>query len=182
MFDYREAIVADAPALGALHVACWREAYAGLLPESLLLGLSSEGRAEMWRAVLDAPASFDGTKVFVAEGSGAMIGFGACCDQRDPALAGKGFDGEIGAVYVLRAHQRNGVGARLMALQARDLLERGRGAASLWVLRDNAPARCFYEALGGELCAERVEAELVEVAYGWRDLSRLAAVAGGEGR
>jgi hypothetical protein len=48
----------------------------------------------------------------------------------------------------------------------------------LWVLRDNLPARRFYEELGGTLIGERTDrremAELPEVAYGWRDIRRLA--------
>ena len=47
------------------------------------------------------------------------------------------------------------------------------------VLQANAPARRFYEALGGKLVAELEEqfeehgAMLVQVAYGWRDVSEL---------
>ena len=45
------------------------------------------------------------------------------------------------------------------------------------MLRENAAARCFYERLGGIIVCEREEeqsgATLVEVAYGWRDLSLL---------
>jgi hypothetical protein len=62
-----------------------------------------------------------------------------------------------------------------------------RGAA-LWVLRDNEPARRFYEVLGAKLVGQRVETVdefvsgervgatdvLHEVAYGWPDLSVLA--------
>jgi len=49
--------------------------------------------------------------------------------------------------------------------------------ADLWVLRDNAVARRFYERLGSELVGERADEQsgvtLVELAYGWSDLSRL---------
>jgi ribosomal protein S18 acetylase RimI-like enzyme len=60
-------------------------------------------------------------------------------------------------------------------------------AAALWVLRDNQPARRFYEALGAKVVGQRVETVderigersrtqdvLHEVAYGWPDLSLLA--------
>ena len=60
---------------------------------------------------------------------------------------------------------------------ASDLSKRGFTAASLWVLRDNTPARRFYERYGGQVVAEREEARpdgaLSEVAYGWTQLSEL---------
>jgi len=60
-------------------------------------------------------------------------------------------------------------------------LRRGFGAASLWVLRDNARARRFYERLGARVLAEREDvrkdAVLVELAYGWMHLTELARIA-----
>lgn len=171
---FRQANFDDANSIGALHVASWRETYRGLLPDKLLDGLSAETRSEMWRSVLSGPGSWDGTNVFVAENGGRMVGFGACGAQRDHNLRKQDFDAEIGAIYVLEAHQRAGVGTGLMHLMARSLLGSGRKAASLWALRDNVQARGFYERLGGTLIGERIEdlsgATLVEVAYGWRDL------------
>jgi len=43
----------------------------------------------------------------------------------------------------------------------------------LWVLRDNTPARKFYATLG-EKPIEIGTQTLIEVAYGWKDLHRLA--------
>ena len=133
----------------------------------------------MWSAVLEDPLRYGGTAVFVAEREGEVIGFGACGSQRDEALRAQGFEGEIGAVYVLRTHQGAGAGRALMRLMARRMLADGRAAASLWVLTTNAPARAFYEKLGGTLEGEKAEdhdgTTLHEVAYGWRDLGALAA-------
>jgi GNAT superfamily N-acetyltransferase len=175
---YRAAAPADAAALGSLHVASWHETYAGLLPAPLLAALSAQARAAMWSAILADPASHAGAAIFLAEDASGPIGFAACADQSDRALKARGYGGEIGAVYVLRSGQGAGVGTALMAQVAGALLDRGHAAAALWVLRDNHPARAFYEKLGGEPAGEREEAQfgatLTEVAYGWRDLSRLA--------
>ena len=174
---FREAKSSDAAAIGIVHVASWRETYAGLLPGEILDGLSAEARSAMWRAVLDDPAASFGAAVFVAESEGGIVGFGACFDQRDEALKARGFDGEFGAIYVLRSRQRAGVGRALMGLMAQGLLDRGRTAASLWVLRENESARSFYERLGGvpdgEKAAEEAGVMVTEVAYGWSDLSPL---------
>ena len=54
------------------------------------------------------------------------------------------------------------------------------GATGLlvWVIAGNQPARRFYEQLGATLLAEQPFSwdgmDLVEVGYGWRDLSALA--------
>lgn len=158
-------------------MASWRETYAGLLPDYLLDDLSAEERSDMWSALLDDPARFGGTAIFVAESGEQIVGFGACGAQRDAALNEQGFGGEVGAIYVRRSHQHAGVGKSLMSLMARKLLDQTRIAATLWVLRENISARTFYEGLGGVLVGEREEEQsgtkLTEVAYGWCDLSSL---------
>ena len=155
----RRAEPEDAAALGALHVACWREAYAGLLPDQLLRDLSVEARSTQWRTVLADRHQPADTSVFAAEDAGRLVGFGACGRQRDEALDKRGFDAEVGALYVLRSHQRRGVGRTLMGQMADDLLRRGRTAAFLWVLSGNVAGRAFYERLGGVLLTDRTEEE-----------------------
>lgn len=176
---YREARAEDADALGALHVASWRETYACLLPKAAIEAQSAQARAAMWRGVLEDPSAFGGTGVFLAETQGKSIGFAACLGQRDEALQRQGFSGEFGAVYVLRHHQGGGVGRALMALMAGHLLIQRRTAAALWVLRENRAARAFYGRLGGAVVAEREEEQagtaLTEIAYGWRDIRPLLA-------
>jgi hypothetical protein len=52
-----------------------------------------------------------------------------------------------------------------------ELAERGFTSTGLWVAAKNAPARRFYEMLGGVAAAERTEEHqtwsLTEVAYVW---------------
>ena len=143
----------------------------------MLDGLSAESRAAMWATVLNAPSSPNGTRVYVAESAGELIGFGACGGQRDDTMRERGFAGEFGAIYILRLQQGVGVGRVLMNLMARDLVDRTMPSASLWVLRQNVGARAFYEGLGGTIIVEKEVAEvdttLHEVAYGWLDIARL---------
>jgi ribosomal protein S18 acetylase RimI-like enzyme len=164
--------------LGALHVASWRETYAGILPDDMLAGMSVDARAAMWSGILGDPEAHAGTAVYVAEDQQGLVGFGSCGRQRDEALAKAGFSGEIGAIYVLRSHQHLGIGRSLMRLLAQALLDADFRAATLWVLRENLVARSFYDRLGGTVVGEKKEEvtpdlALVEVAYGWRDLSVL---------
>lgn len=173
----RPATAADAEVIAQVHVASWRETYPGLVPPSILAGLSVAERAKMWRKILRQPDAFQRSAVFVAERSGAVIGFAACGDQRSSKLETRGFAAEIFALYLLRSDQGLGLGRLLMAELARTLAGRVQQGASLWVLRENLAARRFYERLGGELVGEkedrREEGILVEVAYGWTALDRL---------
>jgi GNAT superfamily N-acetyltransferase len=175
----RPATQADAATIGSLHVASWLETYAGILPDEMLAELSVEARTAMWSEALGDPEAAGSMALILAEEDGRPIGFGACGRQRDEALSTAGYDGELGAIYILRSHQDRGVGRSLMAAMARSLSDLGHEAASLWVLRENGRARAFYEALGGKPLGEKTDEwmgeTLVEVAYGWSDLSRLAA-------
>lgn len=167
--SFRLATVADVDLLGRVHVQAWREAYAGLIPDEVLAGLDAGCRAAMWHGIITG-----GRSVQLAEQDGVIVGFGSAGPQRDASLP---FSAEIGALYVLKAAQRRGMGRRLMAMMARDLLDRGHTSASLWVLAANTPARRFYEALGGRAVVQREEERdgfvSVGVAYGWDDLTRL---------
>jgi len=173
----RKATIDDAGKLGAVHVAAWRETYADILPDDMLAGLSIEARSVMWAKILGDPSAFAETAVYMIEDKDSIVGFGACGRQRASRLKELGFDAEISAIYVLRSQQRRGVGRALMREMAADIRSRGHKAAALWVLRDNAAAREFYRHLGGEVVAEkedrREKVKLIEVAYGWRELSPL---------
>lgn len=173
----RRAKPEDASELGALHVASWDETYSGILPDAMLADLSVASRTARWAKILGDGTSSANTVVWLAEDQGRVVGFGSAGRQRDPGLEAKGFDAEISAIYVLRSHQRAGLGRALMAAMALTLRERAHCAASLWVLRENEIARKFYDRLGGIVVAEKEDvrplATLVEVAYGWKNLSSL---------
>ena len=175
--NFRIATCDDARDLGAMHVASWRESYAGVLPEKMLASLSAEARAASWSKILQEPPSERSTVVYLAEQDGAIFGFGSCGAQRTESLKDLGYDGEISAIYVLREFQEQGIGTGLFSQMSLDLSRRGFNAAALWVLRDNLRARRFYERYSGQLIAEREDvrdgAVLIELAYGWPDLKQL---------
>jgi ribosomal protein S18 acetylase RimI-like enzyme len=177
MHTIRIAAIEDSSRLASMHVASWRETYGGILPDTMLSALSVEGRAAMWERILRDPEKADSAVVHLVEDGDTIVAFGTCGSQRSETLKEKGYDGEIGSIYVLRASQRRGLGARLMSTLASDLMSRGFNAASLWVLRENAVARAFYERFGGQLVEDREdvrkETTLVEVAYGWTNLKML---------
>lgn len=171
--DIRPATKADAGAIARLNIASWRETYEGLAPAEVLAALSLEERIRHWSEILSG-ASPQGVFLALAE-DGAPAGFSSWRLHAE-AFGRLGRGGEISAIYLLKSAQRRGVGRRLMGLMAEDMRAHHMKWASLWVLRDNFPARRFYEALGGKRFGEeRLWRGVPQVVYGWRDLARLAA-------
>jgi GNAT superfamily N-acetyltransferase len=113
------------------------------------------------------------------DGEGRIVGFasGGTSQSGDPE-----YPGELYAIYIRQEAQGSGTGRKLAREVARRLARTGINAMILWVFRDNARSRRFYEALGGEYLYEKVielaGAALVEVAYGWKDTRAL--LEGGE--
>ena len=166
----RPAELDDVAAIAKVHVATWRTAYRGLLPDDFLASLDEAGYAERWRrTVADA-----GGRVYVAENAKGVIGFASGGRER----AGEdGYSGELYAIYVLQEAQGHGHGRRLVQAVVRGLRELELPDMIVWVLRENAAARRFYERLGGVYVREQPitigSASLQEVSYGWKRLGDL---------
>src|SRR6266852_3699626 len=163
----RPATLEDATAIARVHVASWQSTYRGMLPDEFLASLSETGYAERWKRVIGDGSS----KVYVAEDGGEVVGFASGGRER----AGEtGYTGELYAIYVIDAAQRRGFGRELVRATVTGLRELGLDDMIIWVLRDNQPARAFYERLGGTYVRSQPITigltTLEEVSYGWRRL------------
>lgn len=166
----RSAEAADAAAIARVHVATWRSAYRNLLPPDFLASLDASQYEGRWKRTLANPTE----RVYVAEDARGVVGFAS----GGPERAGEnGFAGELYAIYVLSDAQGGGHGRRLVQAVVGGLRELRLADMIVWVLRDNAPARKFYERLGGRYVREQPitigSALLHEVSYGWRSLNDL---------
>jgi GNAT superfamily N-acetyltransferase len=165
----RPARLTDAEAIAQVHVQAWRETYRGLVPDSLLAGLSVEVRVRAWSDMIGAED--EAPAIFVAEQHGAIVGFASARVAHDALLA---TDGELTSIYLLDGHKRRGTGRLLFAQIVAWLRERGCTSLGLWVLDTNTGARGFYAALGGRMgprkTDERPDVTLHEVAYVWDDI------------
>lgn len=141
----RPAVLSDAHALAVIHVETWRAAYAGLIPDAVLAGLSIEAREQGWKNRLLRPDSPD-HHTFVAELDGRLVGFASIGPSRD--VDRRVDDGELYALYLDHTAWGRGIGRALFAHAIAHLRARGRNAVTLWVLTGNARARRFYEAAG----------------------------------
>ena len=177
----RRARHGDAAAIAKVYVESWRATYPGLVPDGYLLALSEPATAERWRTRLAASGKAGGEAGGEAGGAWValerrqgLVGFASCGPQR---TALEGYGGELYTLYLLDSAQGRGLGRRLLAAVAADLMAKDVEGMVTWVLRDN-PSRWFYERLGGQRLGEQTiclgRALLPEIAYGWRDLAELA--------
>ena len=168
----RPAQPGDAPGIAAVHVAAWQAAYAGILPEAYLAGMSRTRQAAYYLARIAA-----GPGVFVAADPAVprtpqIVGFATAGRARTRGLA----DGEVETLYVLDDWRDQGVGRSLLRAAAAHLHGAGCTSLCLWVLRDN-PSRWFYARMGGRAAMEstvQVAGTAVpQVAFVWDPITPL---------
>jgi ribosomal protein S18 acetylase RimI-like enzyme len=164
----RSAMLSDAAPIADIHVRAWQAAYRGLLPDSILDGLSVPKRQEFWEERL---VSREAT-ILVADGPEGVAGwlvYGVSRDQDAvPSVA------EVYGLYVDPSAWRSGIGTALWNEAYRRVAQSSVEALTLWVLEGNTPARRFYEAVGFRLEVGQVKqfgrdgVELDEVRYRFR--------------
>lgn len=141
----REAMLSDAETIAEIHVASWRSAYRGQIPDALLDSLDSAKRAAFWQAHL-ADARF---RTFVAEMDGRIIGFCDLIPSRD-LDSNPQTSAEIAAIYIHPNHWRRGAGRALCHRVFEIARNTGYKIITLWALKSNTAAQRFYKALGFE--------------------------------
>jgi len=171
----RRATVDDAALIAQVRIDSWRAAYRGMIPDAYLDGMKVEDSTRMWTRVLDAAS--DAACTFVAEVEGELVGFAAGITLAERKLD---FDAELTALYVLPSAQRAGIGRRLLTEVAATLGAAGAPNMLVWVLAQNGKARDFFVHLDARLLAEQTfkwdELDLIEVAYGWRDIQSIGRI------
>ena len=141
----RWAQVKDARAIANVHVASWRAAYPGLLPDEVLAELSIDAREREWRKWLSEGGERQHT--LLAESGGGVIAF--CTLKMPSADEDEGEDvGEIPALYADPRYFATGVGTLLIEAGLEVMRERGYREAILWMLEGNERAAAFYERRG----------------------------------
>ena len=173
----REARLGDEAAMARVSVDSYRAAHRDHIPEKSLMRYTYEESERNWARALRELSEDDEREeyIYVAENdAGNIIGvaMGGPEGSNHPL-----YTGEIYFLYLLPEYHRRGIGRQLTISVVERLVEHGMDSLLIRVLKANAPARRFYEALGGQLeLEEQIEdrgALLDQVAYGWRDVSVL---------
>ncbi|MFF6779659.1 GNAT family N-acetyltransferase [Streptomyces sp. NPDC012510] len=137
----RAMTLADCHPVSEIRVEGWRTAYAGLVPRSYLDAMDVDEDAEKRRAMLSNPDS--PVRNLIAERAGQVVGWAAYGPYRDGEV--RTGDAELYALYVRPGHWGDGVGEALLRAATERCAAAGQGRVLLWVLKENARARRFYE-------------------------------------
>ncbi|MET7767662.1 GNAT family N-acetyltransferase [Nocardia sp. NPDC005366] len=122
--------------LAECHIACWREAYDGLVPRHLLDAFDVDRRAAQWeRTRVKYPRS-----THIALSDGIVIGFASAGSPKDEPPAA---DLELNALYIRAPWYGTGVADDLI-----DVALTPGVSCSLWVFAENPRAQAFYRKHG----------------------------------
>jgi len=166
----RAAVAEDAVGVAQVHIRSWQETYRGLMPGNYLDNLNSlegERRLGFWKKNL--ADSETARTTWVAQKDDEIIGFISVGKSRDKEPVA---DGEVYAIYLLKAHQGSGIGRALFDAGVTVLKEMGMKSASLWVAKGNE-TEGFCRHLGGLLQGEKIDKcggmeNIAECRYVWR--------------
>ncbi|GAA4025412.1 GNAT family N-acetyltransferase [Actimicrobium antarcticum] len=160
----------DAEGIAMVRIDSWRQTYRDIIPDTYLDNMEVEESMNLWHRVLSTPSAK--TSVFVAELDGEVVGFAAGKMLDEPKF---GLDAELAAIYLIPDLQRAGIGGRLVNMVARAQQEQGANGLITWVISRNKIARQFFEKHQAELLVEQAFSwdgiDMLEVGYGWRNLS-----------
>ncbi|MFF4347008.1 GNAT family N-acetyltransferase [Streptomyces sp. NPDC001530] len=140
----REMTLDDCRRVAEIRIRGWQTAYKGLIPQPYLDALSVEEDAARRRARIEQG---DAEIVnLVAEQHGEVIGWACHGPYRDGEV--RTGDIELYAIYVHPDRFGEGVGRALLRESVDRCAAAGHERMLLWVLKENGPARRFYERAG----------------------------------
>ncbi|AXE83187.1 GNAT family N-acetyltransferase [Streptomyces atratus] len=140
----RDMTVDDCEAVARVRVRGWQAAYAGLMPQSHLDAMDIAEDAERRREFFA-----EGNPVVNVVAERADLGvIGWACYGPYRENGRRATRGQLYAIYVLPEQIGTGAGRALMAKMLTRATADGFPDLALWVLKENARARRFYERSG----------------------------------
>lgn len=168
----REANLDDAHGIGKVHVDAWRTTYKNIISDRFLNNLSYDKRRDLWIHNISQEDNY----IFIAENeNNEIIGFATGTSEKSGDFPG--YDADVTSIYILVDYQGQGIGEKLLIRLFQKFLDLGYRSSVVWVLADNQ-SRFFYEKMGAEIILDNKPIKigddtLIEVAYGWKDISKV---------
>ena len=161
----RPSNISDAHSMACIYVQTWQDTYLGVVP----YGYLSEMTVSLHEKAFLRELKSRHIVSYVAETNHRVVGFITGGYERNGDQI---YTGEIYTLYVMKKHQRRGIGAKLVSALAKQFNHLGIYSMLVQVLKQN-PYRHFYKKINGlhlqtqpiSFAGEILEAET----YGWID-------------
>lgn len=147
-FIVRNVKFEDLKAAANIVITNWKTVYRGLINDDFLDSLSVEERYIKYQN------NYKESGFIVAERNGEILGIcryvkGNNYKEKYPEI-----DCEITVLYVKIQEKGNGIGKALVNFVKEEFKKNNLKKMIIWCLKENYPARKFYEKMGGALCGE----------------------------
>ena len=142
----RRMSIEDAEAVTDILMNAWKTAYRGIVSDEYLDNMNRETLAERRRQ--------QHKDYIVAVSDGRIVGYCWYMSNNSYSQDVPEVDSEVVALYVDPASKRHGLGRMLLSHAMDDLRNQGKKKMIIWCLKDNLPARAFYEKMGGSIVYE----------------------------
>lgn len=139
----RRAEPEDASVVGHIHVESWNVAYRGIMPDAFIAQTDLAYRTGFWAKRIADPT----WPVFILEDEGEPVAFCQMIPSPDPDDDPQRV-GHITSLHALPHRRGKGYGTALVDRVRAEFSRRGFQELTLWVLKENWPARKFYEKCG----------------------------------
>jgi L-amino acid N-acyltransferase YncA len=154
----------DLSTIASIHVASWKDAYAGIVPRRVIESQNIEKSLAGWKKTFNNHPN----NITVAENkSGELVGF--CC----AGVANNVEEAATWEVYGLHVQPKlrgKGIGTQLLHEALNKARAEGHKKAIVWTLEDLLLSRKFYEKRGAYLSHSKkwhTVPNMLEVAYCW---------------
>ena len=159
----RQATLEDVKTISNIYALSWKSAYKGIVPQEYLDELACDFWLSSFQNWLNNNI-LTAQLIYENEMPLGCIAYGKARDVKFTDW------GEIVSIYLLPDHFRKGYGQKLLKAALIDMKRKGYKNCYLWVLKENAPARDFYECNGficnnDECTCKIMQKQLVDVRY-----------------
>ena len=163
LIKIRRALPEDNVPLAGVFRACWRHAYAGIIPAAHLDRMIATRNTAWWLNTIRRDSD-----MLVLAVDGVVVGYATYGRSR----ASRAYQGEIYELYLTPVYQGLGFGEHLFEACRQQLDQRALNGLIVWALRDNERATEFYWRRGGRPVAEMKEQfgaiKLSKTAFAWK--------------
>lgn len=139
----------DIPQVVDIQILGWQTAYKGIIDDTFLNSMDRDERIEMRNK------DYNQNGFIVAEYNNEILAFSRYIDNNSFSPQTPDIDCEITALYTKPNLKGKGIGTKIFNYIINEFKQLNKEKMIIWCLKENYPARKFYEKMGGTIIGEK---------------------------